>query len=473
MNKLLLCLLVITNFYITQAQKVSDYTIAVHFFPEDAQMWGYPVANKSFMKGQAKVEFSALDDEVLTFYLHGELKIDSITSNHTTLEYNSEKIFYDIDYSNVGLKTTITSHAAITDHTLTVYYSGFMNPSRARSLSDYMRINKAEGVFLRGFYYSLWFPVFQKSDTADDDYEVNFKQIQVKLPKAYHAAVTGKLLGETIEDDIYTAIWQPGKIKLSDIQCTAKPFEILSRDNIFVYYTDDRQSGENIIDFTQKLKQLFYSNFRNVQNAAALYIIEMPEYGNISSQNVIGISSDLYKGFNTDLFSQLTIAHELVHPYVTIPIAKDNPFSALVVEGFPSYFHLYGLTKISNHTKDFDLKRYMQRVEKSYLAKKETGKDRRGNKLPPEKPILEITFDEIGLYKDVFILSDRANLFLYHLWREMGEAQYDQFLKALFQFDSIDYDKFAGLVIQYLPNYGDNLHLWLNTTDYPDSLRVK
>ncbi|RLD26481.1 MAG: hypothetical protein DRI75_11655 [Bacteroidetes bacterium] len=471
MNKLLLSILLATSVHIIQAQQVSDYTIDVHFFPKDAQMWGYSVSDKSFMRGSTKVEFSELNADTLTFYLHGELKIDSIISGNKALKYASKKIFYNKDYSNIGLITTIDFPYKIQKKTITIHYSGFMNPSRARSLSDYMRINKEEGVFLRGYYYSPWFPVFQSPD--EDDYEVNFKNITVKLPQGFNAVVTGELLSETIEDGTYKAIWKPGRNKMSNIQCTAGQYKIISRDNTFVYYVDDRQSGEKIIDYTQKLKNLFYSNLRSVQNTSSLYIVEMPEYGNISSQNVIGISSNLYKDFNTDLHSKLTIAHELVHPYVSIPVTKENPFSALIVEGFPSYFHLYGLKKITKSVEGFDLKKYMKRVEKDYITKKQTGKDRRGNLLPSEKPILIISFDEIGQYKDVFILSDRVRLFLYHLWSEMGEKNYDQFLKELFQFDSINYKKFETLIVKYIPNYENNLNIWLNTIDYPKSLQIK
>ena len=144
---LLLSILLAASIHITQAQRVSDYTIDVHFFPKDAQMWGYSVSDKSFMRGSAKVEFSELNVDTLTFYLHGELKIDSIISENTAIKYASENIFYNGDYSNIGLITTIDFPNAIKKKTITVHYSGFMNPSRARSLSDYMRINKEEGVF--------------------------------------------------------------------------------------------------------------------------------------------------------------------------------------------------------------------------------------------------------------------------------------------------------------------------------------
>jgi len=470
MKRLLFGIVLTLNIYTTQAQQINDYTIDAHFFPKDAQMWGYSVSNKSFMKGSANITFSELAVDTLTFYLHGELKIDSIKSKNKNLKYTSDKVLYNKDYSLIGLKTKIIAPDTIKDKTITIFYSGFMKPSRVRSLSDYMRINKEEGVFLRGYYYSPWFPVFEQVN--NDNYAANFKKITVKLPKHFKAIISGQLLNESIKGEVYTAIWEPGIHKISSIQCTAREYRTISKDNISVYYISDPQSGEQIIDYTQKLKALFYSNFRKTKSASSLYIMEMPEYGNISSQNVIGISSNLYKKFNTDLHSKLTIAHELVHPYVQIPIAKENPFSALITEGFPSFFHLYGLKRITKN-EDFDLNQYMKRVEKSYITKKQTGKDRKGNLLPTEKPILNISFDEIGQYKDLFILSDRVRLFLYHLWTKMGDKNYDQFLKELFQLNSINYKIFESLVSKYIPNYDDDLNIWLNTNHYPTSLQIK
>jgi len=98
--------------------------------------------------------------------------------------------------------------------------------------------------------------------------------------------------------------------------------------------------------------------------------------------------------------------------------------------------------------------------------------NRRGYNLPPEKPVLKISFDEIGKYKDTFILSDRVWLFLYDLWRRMGDTEYDRFLKELFKFESVDYKRFEGLILKYLPEYKDELNIWLNTSKYPDSFSI-
>ncbi|MCG8330724.1 MAG: hypothetical protein MI974_23710 [Chitinophagales bacterium] len=470
MKKILTALSILLIGVSAQAQKVSSYEIDVHFFPKDAQMWGYAVSDDAFMRGNTSIEFSEITADVLTFYLHGELKIDSITSGVNHIEYTSEKVLYENNYSLVGLKTSFNTSSITSGKKLRIHYSGFMNPSRARSLSDYMRINKDDGVYLRANYYSLWFPVFLLPD--EDDYEVEFKKITLKLPANFKAVVSGELLEEVSGKKYYTAYWKPGLTKMSDIQCTARKYDVISKENLSIYHISNPEQGETIIDFVEQLKTLFSSNLRNIHNTTPLYIIEMPEYGNISSQNVIGISTDVYDQFEDDLYSKRTIAHELVHPYVSIPIAKNDPFSALITEGFPSFFYLYGLERILSK-EDFDLKDYMKRVEKSYIKKKQTGKDRRGNPLPIEKPILKIAFDEIGHYKDLFILPDRASLFLYHLWANMGDQKYDLFLRELFQLDSIDYDKFERLIENYIPNYSNNLNTWLNTTEYPQSLHIK
>lgn len=469
MKNLLLSLLIISFAFDIQAQQVSSYVINIDFFPKDAQMWGYPVLNDAFMKGNAKIEFSEINSDKMTFYLHGELKIDSIISGNNLIKYNSEKILYDKDYSMVALKTTINSSDVTPKKMIHIYYSGFMDPSRARSLSDYMCINKYTGVYLRAYGYSTWFPIFL--EPGQDSYNVNFKNVTVRLPENFKCVVTGEFINETLENGNYIAVWKPGIADISDIQCTARDYNVISKENVFVYFLGKRENGEKIIEYAVKLRNLYFTNLQSIHDASSLFIIEMPEYGDISSQNVIGISTDVYNDFDNDIYSKLTIAHELVHPYVSIPVSKDNPFSALVVEGFPSFFHIYGLKRILNDSV-FGIEKYMKRVEKSYMKKKQTGKNSRGYELPVEKPILKISYDEIGIYKDKFVLSDRVNLFLYHIWTEIGDKSYDQFLKELFQFISIEYKSFEKLILKYIPGYKDKLNIWLNTIDYPKSIQI-
>jgi len=198
--------------------------------------------------------------------------------------------------------------------------------------------------------------------------------------------------------------------------------------------------------------------------------MEMPRYGDISSGNVIGISEEIFNTFENDIHSKSTIAHELVHPYVKIPVTKENPFYAFVIEGFPSFFQVYALKKMDGDS--YNIEEVMINVEARYLEKRKTGKTRRGNTLPVEKPILEIKFDEIGLYKDNFVLNDRVWLFFYSIWNKMGDEEFDRFLKELFSFNSINYNSFEELVVEYIPGFAPELNTWLNTTDYPDEIKI-
>jgi len=318
------------------------------------------------MRGNASVAFAEFNYEEIIFYLHGELKIDSIIANDKKIDYNSEKTFYRKDYSRVALKTTLKSAEIAPGKAIKIFYSGFMNPSRARSLSDYMHINKENGVFLRSYGYSLWFPVF--IDSSQESYKADFEKVKVTMPEKYKCVVTGKQLDEQVKDNRCISVWKPGTTNILNLQCTAREYKILSKDRVFVYYLSDTKSGEKIIEYVSLLKNLFQKNLRSVQNNSSLYILEMPKYGNISSSNVVGISSDLFKQFEKNLHAKLTIAHELVHPYVTIPVSKNNPFAALVKEGFPSFFQVYAL---ENTVADslYDIEKHMRKVEERYLKR--------------------------------------------------------------------------------------------------------
>jgi len=453
-----------------QAQPVQTYSIEAEFFPEDARLYGYRVANDAFMRAKASMMPGEMQGDSMAFYLHGELRIDSILSGGEPLSYDSESVLYRYDYSQVAIRTTLQTGSIKHGQPLEIHYSGFMNPSRARSLSDYMRIQKNDGVYLRSYGYSIWFPVFL--EPGDQTYEADFKRVTVNLPAPYRCVVGGELLSESTHEGRYTATWQPGKINIQQIQCTARKYKSVSGQKIIVSYLNNESNATEILQYARRLRNIFHTHLRPVNTTSTLYITEMPEYGNISSDNVVGISTELFNHFGNNLHSKRTIAHELIHPYVTLPVKKENPFAALVIEGFPSFFQVYALKKTLS-PEAYNLKKHMIRVEESYLTKKQTGQDRRGNKLPPEKPILDISYDEIGLYKDYFILSDRVWLFLYDLWQEMGDEPYERFLRELFQWDSIDYQQFEELVLKYLPGYQEKLNVWLRTTRYPASIRIE
>lgn len=468
MKKIILLIFVFLN-CVAHGQSVKSYDIKVEFFPKNAEIYGHKVDSKTFMRAVTEIDLIGNSNESLSFYLHNELRIDSIKSNGEKVDFEKQKVMYRYNYSEMAKEVNLKT-SSIHNNRIKVYYSGFFSPNRSRSLSDYMRINQYEGVFLRAYGYSLWFPVFAGSNGKS--YKADFKKIKIDLPKEFRVVVCGNLIEEKIENDRSISIWQPGKIDVSNVQCTAQKYSMNEKKNIKVYYLNNRESSQKILDYVLKLKKVYSENLIEVSESDPIYIIEMPKYGNISSSNTVGVSSDIFNNFEEGLRSKFMIAHELVHPYVQLPVAESNPFSAFVIEGFPSFFQVYALSKTLENSK-YNKDDHLIRIEKSYLKKKKTGLSRRGRKLPKEKPILEINYDEIGMYKDTFILNDRVWLFFNDIWNQLGDKKFDQFLRELFKFQSIDYKNFESLILKYLPDYETKLNIWLNTTDYPDELRIK
>jgi hypothetical protein len=452
---------------VSHAQIINSYEINAEFFPQDAHMYNYPVSSETFMRANAFIRISEIQDSVVIFYLHGELKIDSILSGNSKIDFEYDKVLYNYNYSRIALKV-ICNSSEIIDDKLTVFYCGFFNPSKAGALSNYMHINENSGVYLRGYGYSLWFPVF--IEAGNDSYKSEFTNITVKLPLGYKCIVGGELVEEKTDETNYIAVWKPGLTDILDIQCTARKFKLNAKENIYVYYLNDKTSSDKVLDYSIRLRKLYSQNLKDIEESQPLFIMEMPKYGDISSENVVGISEELFNNFETNIRSKLTIAHELVHPYVKIPITKENPFYAFVIEGFPSFFQVYASKRIEGD--NYKLDEVMRGIEKGYLEKRKTGKTRRGNELPKEEAILNISPEDIGAYKDNFVLSDRVWLFFYNIWMQMGDENFDMFLKELFSFKSMSYDRFEGLILKYIPNFKEELNIWLNTTDYPESLRI-
>ena len=357
MNLLKLILLFVFLSPVVALGQVKSYIIDLEFFPENAQMWNYPVSNTSFVRGNSELEISENSNEKLTFYLHSEFKIDSIIVGNNAVDYKSEKVMVSYSYNLLALKTTLNA-TDIIDNKLQIYYSGFMNPSKVRSLSDYMHIESSSGVFLRSYGYSLWFPIVVKEN--QEAYASIFKKVSVTTPNTFTTVINGELTTILTKNDgkRITTIWKPGVKNISDLQITSRPYSKLTNNLTNIYYLKEEAKAQRILNFTKHLKEFYAQSFKEIDDNVDLHILEMPEYGNISSGNVIGISNDVFKNFDKSLHSKMTIAHELVHPYVNIETSTDSRFTAFVKEGFPSYFHLYSLRNLLN-SEEFNLHNYM------------------------------------------------------------------------------------------------------------------
>jgi len=449
------------------AQKATNYTIDAEFFPDDAQMFGVDVSPVHFMRGSAIISLADGISENTEFFLHGELRVDSVLMNGLRVEHISEKALYNFNYSGLAVKTGLKDVPGPGSKKIQIFYSGFMHPSKARSISDYMHIDKNKGVFLRSFGYSLWFPVFLED--GEQRHSATFDMITVNLPRGFKSVIAGELISETETDTHYISEWKPGLVDIFEVQCTARKYEVLEKNGISVYYLGNKEQAGNILDFSMKLKKFCYDKLRAYADNRHLFVMEMPPFGDISSGNVIGLQTARFDNFDKSMSSMATITHEFVHPYLSVPVSADSPMYTLVLEGFPSFFQVYVLAGI---TDDYLPESEMLRVEENYLEKKRTGLNRRGRQLPEEKPVYEITADEIGGYKDNFVLSDRVWLFMFDLWQQMGDSEFEKFVKELFSLESIDTRIFEELILDYLPAYKDRLDTWLKTSDYPEEFRL-
>ena len=460
---LLLLVLIFTALLAEAAQfpKVDSYAIKADF-----------VLEESAIKAVAEIRFAdqVASDDSLCFFLHGELWVDSIKQVGQQMDFKQQKVFYYYDYSLIADRVTIPVQQNQNLSGLQIYYSGKFNPSNARTPSDYMRIDE-NGVFLRAFGYSLWFPVFL--EPGKQSYAVDFSEAVFSNPPEYRCVFAGNLIRESAENGKFVSVWSAKDIDLIDAQCSVQKWEVLSDDWLRIYHWKDSLSSakaREILDFSTSFNRACDRRFRKNMLPEQGYIIEMPNFGDISSANVTGISDRLWITFGDEQHSLETFAHEIVHPYVQIPIDARDPLYAIVIEGFPNYFDAVVLSDYLGHEW---LESLLKTLEKSYLQKKASGLDDHGRPLPADKPLDQISADDIGRYKDKFILTSRTSLFFNYLKYKMGENKYTKFERQLFDCDSISLEKFKTIILKYLPDSEDDLNIWLSSTEYPERFHLQ
>jgi len=436
------------------------YILDVSFVPELARM-----------EGRTTIHFACTGNlpKTTTCYLHGELAVDSAVIGGKKIPCDQKPVFYEYDYSLIATEAALQLEGALCDSTLTIFYSGYFHPSNARSPSDYMRIDH-DGVFLRSYGYSLWFPVFVPSGSNDPI--VTLSKVTVRTPSEFRSVFVGKLTGEYEKDGQRVTEWTAENIPLMDAQCTAQRYVIASDGNCFVYQYADSSSkaaGAQILRFTAAMNTLYTKRYRKGTTGTEFYVIEMPPYGDISSGNVTGLQASTWKLFQENTDAKRALGHELVHPYTAVPVDRSDPLYCLAMEGFPSYFHLPILAEVLG---DDVYDRFIAFMEKLYLEKRQTGKTRWGATVPPEKPLLEIKADELSTYKDEFVLDDRALLFLNYLYRSMGRKRFFSFTSDLFNKKKLTADGFRQTVLKYLPAAANDVNIWISTTEYPERLHL-
>jgi len=441
--------------------RVDEYRLEVDFQPKQSRM-----------TGTAQIRFAR--DERLskdtTFYLHGELRVESLILGGEEVDFSQRPVFYESDYSLVAIEVTADLSRTQPGEALTVRYEGPFHPSRASTPSDYMRIEEG-GVYLRSYGYSLWFPVFVGA--LQDDYPVDFVTVKITTPPDMTAVFTGRRIDERIVDERRVSVWKALDTPLFDAQCSARRWDRIGDETVMVYHLSDqasRKKATDILAFARRSLEFNALHFGVVSDRETTHIIQMPKYGDISSGNVSGVSDGSWSRFDDDWISKYLLAHELVHPFVGRHISRSEDLWCFVVEGFPSYLHLPLLRQELGEEWYGDRIGMMQR---QYLEKRESGFDRRGRALPEEKPIDRISADEIGDYKDVFVLNDRVALFLDYLRRCIGSERFYSLCADLFRQRQLTSDSVRATLYSAYPGAEIEVDEWLSTTEFHDWMRVE
>ncbi len=438
---------------------VSSYRIDATFVPTSGTMEA--TAEVRFREG------APLPDP-LVFYLHGELQVSSVRAAGSEMEFSGRPVLYTYDYSLVATRVEVARKGAPLRDGLTVHYAGSFNPSRARSESDYMRID-ANGVLLRAYGYSLWFPVFLEDGV--ESAPVDFASVVLRTPPGFAAVFAGQRIREESSPGGWVSEWRAEGLDLFAAQCVARRFVVTRVGRAFLYHDADpasHVSAQRIAALTSKLEEAYRQRYRTDVPDAQVHVMQMPRYGDISSGNVVGLNAASWAGIEKDSRARRTLAHELVHPFVATGTPKADRLFALAVEGFPSYLHLPVLADLEGEASIDDL---LRRIETTYMDRK-SGKGSGRHAQPPEKPLLEIRPDEVGLYKDGFVLGDRALLFLNWLRRRMGKERFTDFTRDLFRARPLTEVRFRATVLRFLPGAEGDLDRWLETNDFPERFRL-
>ncbi len=442
-----------------QSLRVASYELEVTFDPAQAAL-----------EGDALIRFAEPlrpAGEEVVFYLHGELMMTSAACAGVELDGRQDLVFYDRDYSSVARRVALATRGVDLSRGIRLRWEGRMNPSTSRAISNYMRIDEG-GVFLRSYGYSIWFPVLL--GPGDRSHAVNFRRVVLKVPEEFTPVFTGTRIAESIQDGVRISEWRAMDTEIFDAQCSARPYDVREQNGLYLYHLQDeasRGNADRILEFAQRLRSFYARHYRKGALNGQLHVMQLPAYGNIGSGNAIGISDDVWRDFDEGSYAGRTLAHELVHAHVWVPCDPEGDLYALVREGFPGYFHLPALAEMLGE--DWYAE-FIQGISADYMRKKETGLSLRGRPLPEEKPILDLRAEDIGTYKDLFILSDRVKLFFDDMRRRLGPDGFLRLARDVMSQERLDAGALRAVIRRHLPGAEADVRIWLETNEYPQRL---
>ena len=425
--------------------------------------------DQSWMRGRADVSLDAslLNRETQWFYLHGELSVEQVLSNGEPVAFEQERIADEYNYSMTSTRVTL-SEGLHPPGALTIVYSGRFSPSDLRSRSDYMRIAE-DGVFLRGYGYSAWFPIF--TDSGEDLPRRVFESVSVTAPSNLQVVLGGTRLEQVeLEDGRVRTVWRPGELSAFSASLNARAWgePVMDSSGVFTVYAlpdnDSQEAARHVLAFASEFSTHMSELTGRGDEAMPFQILQMPEFGDIFAGSVIGLSDETWMDFDPEGWQARTLAHEVSHRFVQRPVSMADPAWALIKEGFPSYFYLLALRDMLGEDWYVD---YMARVREAYLERRTTGLDRRGEALPSEQPILEISLEALPEFKDRFVLNDRVLLFLDDMRLHLGEESFKTFWSEAFGQEALGAQILRDAVRNSHPDYLPRWDMWLASTQWP------
>lgn len=370
--------------------------------------------------------------DTFTFYLHPELVLREIRDEAgMALTHEASIKAYDLAYTGDIAVHTVRLPRSLKPgetRTLTAAYEGKFSPSDARSPSDYMRIDD-EGAYLRGAGYSVWFPV---QEAWDWNTAATF-EVTLDVPSAWRPLAFGDLISEEVQGDRNVSRWATGFAwPLLFCHLAATEWDVVEGTAFRVYHRrteDGRSAAAEYVDIGERLLSFYGAHYGSGVPTQRVFLAELCRYGGISAGNVIGLpTGDFAEVSDPSRSRTLTLlAHELIHAFVIPAVVPDDPAAALLIEGFPSYYHSLALQEVLGG--DFYV-RFIERAWRKYHERREA-QGTPTSDLPPEKPLTELSDRDIGHYKDVFLLHDRFVVLLDRLRTLVGP---DAFLRGTRQF---------------------------------------
>jgi hypothetical protein len=356
------------------------------------------------------------------FRLHSELVVREIRNEAgAPLAHEASIEAYDLTYTgDIGVHSASLSRpiGPGEKRTLTAVYDGSFSPSNARGPSDYMRIDE-EGAYLRGTGYSVWFPLQREWDwnTA-----ATFAVV-LDVPAAWRPLAFGELVSEERRGDRNVSRWTTGSPwPLLFCHLAAAEWDIAEGTAFRVYHRrteKSRSAAVRYIEVGERLLSFYRTHYGSGVSTPTVFLAELCPYGGISAGNVIGIPTDRFADVADAVRSTEALellAHELVHGFVIPAVVPGVPGSALLIEGFPSYFHSLALEEV---LKGRFYERFVRRAWTSYHERRRA-QGTPSSDLPPEVPLLELRDSDVGRYKDVFLLDDRFVVLLDRLRTLVG-----------------------------------------------------